>query len=379
MEKHKLIVALNCLLISGLFANTVTVNLTNGTTGKIPAVDQVALIAPRMGMQTLATAKPVNGTAVFENVDVISVPALVATVTYQGIIYSSEVRESTFPGSQPGEYLVDLQVYDITKKADSLKAEIPFFVITAYGDSLYIQKEYQYFNNSMPPATIMSPEGYIHFFIPPMSQNSASVSVTHGSMPLKVFPNIDGGKATLMNELKPGETKVDIEYQVSFKNNQASIAETFFQDFPHFHVFVRPANLQVSALGLESGGVNNDQNMAIFAASNVKTGQTLSINVRGNSMANMKPVLLPRMSLTNSMIIIILAALIMAIGLSFALTHDVVVDENLASQLTALQKTRRELLGKLARISDRANPAEKQQIQHRLRKVYQHLQEHNAL
>ena len=226
---------------------------------------------------------------------------------------------------------------------------------------------------------MMSPEGNIRFFIPPMSRNSASVAVTHGTLPVKVLPDIDGGKATLMNELKPGGTKVDVEYRVSFKNNQASIEETFFQEFSHFHVFVRPSNLRVAAPGLDPQGVNNDQNMAIFAASNVKAGQTLSINVRGNSMANMKPVLLPRMSLTNSIIIIILAALIMAIGLSFALTHDVGVDEKSASQLTALQKTRRELLGKLARMPVKANPAEKQQIRHRLRKVYQRLQEHNAL
>lgn len=361
-------------------AATVRVNVINGTTGVIPTMQEVVLVAPMLGMQPMATAKPINGTATFQNIDVAVAPALLAEGVYKGVKYTAVVRENTLPGADPGSYATDLEVYDVAAiTTDSLHIEIPYFVVTAFGDSLYIEKEIRYINNTMPPVTFKNPDGLIKFFLPEVGQSSAAVEFTHGTMPLKIFPSINGEQAMLTNELKPGETRLHVTYRIPFIGGMGALKETFYNDFDHFHLFARPSNLQVISTGLSNEGVDENQNLTIYAASNVKAGQTMNMRISGSGSANMQPVLQPIVGSTQTVITVVLALLALAIGLSYTLTHEVSSDPDLTAQLLALQQTRQNLLKQLSSMQNDADPADKQKIQKRLRKIYQRLQEHNAL
>lgn len=359
---------------------TVRVNLINGTTGVIPQVKTVDLVVPMLNMQSIASVQPQNGTAVFANVDMNQYPALLARTIYAGVVYTETIRENTLPGVEPGTFAADLQVFEVASEPDdSLFMEIPFFVITAFGDSLYIQKEYRYVNNSMPPRTYQASDGLIKFFLPKAGQNSADISVTSGTTPVRAVPEIDGEQAILTNALKPGETKVDVIYRLPFPNERATVRETFFEDVEHFHLFARPSGLSISSSALQNEGVNEQQNVGIYAAMDMKAGETMTIRVAGSAMSNMQPVLMPRLSSTHTVVLVVLSILLLAIGLSYALTHEPVMDSDETSQITALQRTRTELLHQLAAMTDGEATHEKQKLQKRLRKIYQRLQEHDAL
>lgn len=380
MKKYSWLFILSLVWVVSARAVTVRVNVVNGTTGVIPDLPEVVLVAPMMGMQPLATAKPVNGTATFQNIDVAAAPALLAEGVYQGVTYTAVVRENKLPGADPGSYATDLEVYEVaTQPDDSLHIEISYFVVTAFGDSLYIEKEYRYVNNTMPPQTFKSPEGFIKFFIPQTAQSTAAVQFTHGTMPLKAFPSLNGEQATLMNELKPGETSVHVTYRIPFMNGLSSLKETFYNDFDHFHLFARPSNLQVRSSALSDAGADASQNLTIYAASNVKAGQTVSMAISGTGTTNMKPVLQPIVGSTQTLITLVLTSLILAIGLSYTLTHEVRSDPDLSAQLAALQDTRQSLLKQLKMIQKDEDSIEKQKLKKRLRKIYQRLQENNAL
>lgn len=380
MKKYSWVLALSLAWGISAQAATVRVNVINGTTGIIPNIQEVTLVAPMLGMQPLATAKPINGTATFENIDMNAAPALLAEGTYQGVKYSAVVRENTLPGAEPGSYATDLEVYEIAAKPDdSLHVEMTYFVVTAFGDSLYIEKEFRYINNTMPPLTFKNPEGLIRFFIPQAGQSSTAVDFKHGTMPLKTFPSMNGEQASLPNELKPGETKIHVTYRVPFMGGSGALKETFYNDFDHFHLYSRPPSLQVVASGLSNEGADEAQNLTIYAANNVKAGQTLNMRITGSSSANMQPVLQPIVGSTQTVITVVLALLVLAIGLSYSFTHESNSDPDLTAQLTALQETRQTLLKQLNTRQSDTDIVEKQKLEKRLRKIYQRLQEHNAL
>ncbi|MCF7796825.1 MAG: hypothetical protein K9N11_01720 [Lentisphaeria bacterium] len=380
MKKYSWFFLLSLAWLTSTPGATVRVNLVNGTTGAIPQVKAVDLIVPMLNMQTIATVQPANGTAVFSDVDMNQYPALLARTTYAGVTYTETIRENTLPGADPGTYAADLQVFEVTSQpGNSLFMEIPFFVITAFGDSLYIQKEYRYVNNSMPPRTFLASEGLIKFYLPQAGQGSADISVTTGATPVRAIPNISGETAILTNALKPGETKVDVIYRVPFSNQRAVVRETFYQDVEHFHLYGRPSGLSIASPSLRNEGVNEQQNVGIYAALDIKAGETMNIQVSGSTMSNMQPVLMPRMSSTHTIVLVVLSILILAIGLSYALTHEPVMDTDESSQITALQRTRTDLLRQLAKMTDGEATPEKQKLQKRLRKIYQRLQEHDAL
>ncbi|MCF7801051.1 MAG: hypothetical protein K9N34_03430 [Candidatus Marinimicrobia bacterium] len=380
MKKYSWFFILSLVWISMMPGATVRVNLINGTTGVIPQVEVVDLVVPMLNMQSIGSVKPENGTAVFANVDMNQYPALLAQATYEGVTYTETIRENTLPGADPGTFAADLQVFEVaTQPDDSLFMEIPFFVITAFGDSLYIQKEYRYVNNSMPPRTFLAPDGLIKFYLPRAGQGSADISVTTGSTPVRAIPNISGETAVLTSALKPGETKVDIIYRVPFTNERAAVRETFFNDVEHFHLYARPSGLSISSRSLRNEGVNEEENVGVYAAMDMKAGETMTIQVSGSSMSNMQPVLRPRLSSTHTVVLVVLSILLLAIGLSYTLTHEPVTDTDESSQITALQRTRTELLHQLAAMTDGEATHEKQKLQKRLRKIYQRLQEHDAL
>jgi len=135
---------LTVLLLLAAFASaqTLTGNLKNGTTNKPAAGDDVVLIKLAQGMEEAARTKTdVQGNFSFKLDDAAS-PHLIRAI-HQGVTYHRM--------APPGNTSVDLQVYDVSKKAEGINVTADLMYLQASKGELAIMRLFAVDNTSKPP------------------------------------------------------------------------------------------------------------------------------------------------------------------------------------------------------------------------------------
>ena len=128
-------------------AATLTGTVTNGTTSKPSAGDEVILIKLAGVMQEGAHSKTDSQGKFTLSVDDENSPHLVRVV-HQGVTYHQP--------APPGTKAVDVTVYDATKKVEGVKAVADLMYLQADKGELAIMRLFAVENTSQPPRTQMS-------------------------------------------------------------------------------------------------------------------------------------------------------------------------------------------------------------------------------
>jgi hypothetical protein len=254
-------------------AAAITGTVTNRTNGKPSAGDTVTLIRLAQGMQEAAHAT--SDSHGHYTLDVTDSDAMhLIRVTHQGANYFQPVP--------PGTSNADVDVYDAAPKVAGVSLEADVLRIESNGGSLHVIESFFIKNDSAPPRTQMSAHPF-EFYIPAGAQITGSAALGPGGMPVQSapVPMGDPGHYTFIFPLRPGETRLQLSYQLPYSGALA-FTPKFAMAVDNYAILL-PKSMQFApATPASFQSVNEDTNAQTYLVKNVKPGVKLAFKVAGS-------------------------------------------------------------------------------------------------
>ncbi len=199
------------LLLLGSFASaeTITGTVTNKTTNKPGAGDDVVLIRLAQGMQEAARTKSdSHGHFSLDNPD----PGM-------HLIRVTHDKANYFRPAPPGTQSVDIDVFNAAAKVEGVTGEAVVIRLQTdeTGKNLKVVQNFFIKNDSAPPRTQFSDHAF-EFFLPPGAIVSGSAALGPGSMPVQSspIPLGDPNHYAFVFPIRPGETRFQVTYQLPY-------------------------------------------------------------------------------------------------------------------------------------------------------------------
>ncbi len=256
-------------------AATLTGKVTNLTTNKAAAGDEVALLNLSQGMSELARTKTDANGAFSFNIDDPNTPHLVR-VTHDGVSY--------FPAGgpiKPGTSNVEVSVYDGANKVDGVSTTVNVVRVQADGGTLQVLELIAVSNGSKPPRTVTGDHTY-EFYLPEGAHVDQMIAQAPGGMPVNTSPAPEGksGKHVVNYALKPGETRLEIAYHMPY-SGEATFAPKFTGNVQHFVVMMPKAMQFEAKTGSHFSPMSDDPNTTVQVATNVTPASDLAFRISG--------------------------------------------------------------------------------------------------
>ncbi len=274
-----IISALLLLTVMCAAAQNITGTVTNGTTGKPSAGDQVSLLSLSQGMQEIGNTKTdALGRFSFPAPTNRQAPHMVR-VTHDGVGYFPEGGPL-----MPGSTTAELTVYDSAKKVDGLSQTVEVDRLQSDGKQLQGIALYAVTNKSQPPRTVANDKGTFEIVLPEDSELESAQAKGPGGQPIATdaTPGTQKNHYLLSYPLRPGETQFQIAYHMPY-SGEASFAPKPLMDVQHFVVMV-PKGMTFAAKDAQQFQQMSDPQSTIMVATNVKPGQDLSFRVAGSGI-----------------------------------------------------------------------------------------------
>jgi hypothetical protein len=265
-----LLVALSSLAV----AQNITGTVTNGTTGKPSAGDEVTLLSLAQGMQEVGSTKTdAQGKFSFPAPADSNVPHMVRA-THGGVSY--------FPQGgplMPGKTTTEITVYDTAKKVDGLQQTVEVDRIQAEGNQLQVIALYALRNESNPPRTLDSDPTF-EFVLPAGATLAQGMARSPGGQPLNMSPTESAtkGRYAFSFPLKPGETQFQIAYTLPYSGT-ASFSPKALS--PVQHLVVMTAKGMTFTPRNPQRFQSMPENPGVMVATEAKPGEDLSFSVSG--------------------------------------------------------------------------------------------------
>ena len=254
--------------------------VTNATTGKPAAGEDVALLSLSQGMQEAARSKTDAQGKFSFSFESNGTPHLVR-VTHDGVNY--------FPKSGPvgsNVSTVDITVYDVAK---NLPVSTAVSVMRVQSDSgaLQVMQLLAVKNDSTPPRTLNTDRGYA-FSLPEGAQIDEAVAQAPNGMPVSSMPLPDDKQKGIYYfafPLRPGETRFQIAYHLPY-SGELTFTPKIFSDMQHF-VVMMPKSMTFEAKNPAAFSQINDPqggDALVEVSTQAKAGADLSFRVRGTGL-----------------------------------------------------------------------------------------------
>jgi len=264
------------MLTSLATAQNITGTVTNGTTGKPSADDQVTLLSLSQGMQEVASTKsdakghfsftaPVDGNA----------PHMVRA-THDGVNY--------FPQGgplMPGATSADLTVYDSAKKLDGLSQTVEVDRYQSDGKQLDGIALYAIRNQSQPPRTLADDKRTFEVVLPEGAAVDSAQAKGPGGQPIAVelSPASQKNHYAFTYPLRPGETQFQVSYHMPY-SGEATLSPKPVAAVQHF-VVMTPKSMTFAAKDPQRFQSMSDAQSDVMVATNVKPGEDLGFRIAG--------------------------------------------------------------------------------------------------
>jgi hypothetical protein len=272
-----LILAISLVIAPALYATTLSGTVTNGTTNKPSAGDEVILIKLAAGMEEVGHAKTdAQGKFTFK-FDDDNAMHLVRAI-HQGVTYHTPAPSGTNS--------VEVQVYDVAPKLADVHEVADVMYIQAKSGSLGITRIFAVDNTSKPQRTQMNDANF-EFFVPEDAQIDEAQAQTAGGQGINVQPAplAEKGRYAFNFPLRPGQTQFQVSYHLPYTGKR-TIDPHLVYPLQHF-VAVLPKSMTFSPAqnGIYEGHAPPDQPDGVAEiASNTEPGQKLSFEVSGNGI-----------------------------------------------------------------------------------------------
>ncbi|WP_345944998.1 carboxypeptidase regulatory-like domain-containing protein [Granulicella sp. dw_53] len=262
-------------VLSGFaLAESLTGTVTNKTTNKPSAGDDVVLIRLAQGMQELSRTKTdAKGHFTLEVPD----PAIhLVRVTHDKANY--------FRPAPAGTESVEVDVYNAAEKVKGVTGEADVMRIQSdeSGKGLRVVENFFVKNESTPPMTQMSDRPF-EFYLPPGAVVEGSAALSPGGMPVQAAPVPlgDPNHYAFVFPVRPGETRFQISYKLpysgsfTFSPKPAMATDTIAVMMPKSMTFKAGASSPYSA-------VTEELTAQTYVARNVSPSQPLEFTVSGS-------------------------------------------------------------------------------------------------
>ena len=257
-------------------AQNITGTVTNGTTGKPAAGDEVTLLSLSQGMQEVGSGKT-DAQGKFS----LAAPAdqgapHMVRVTHGGVNY--------FPQGgplMPGATTAQVTVYDTAKKVDGLSQTVEVDRFQTDGNQLGVIALFAIKNGSNPPRT-MDADQTFELVLPAGATLDAGMARAPGGQPLNMPPTETSqkGRYAFSFPLRPGETQFQVSYHMPY-GGEASFSPKPLAEVQHF-VVMTPKGMSFTAKDAQRfQSMPDNSGAGIMVATNVKPGEDLSFKVSG--------------------------------------------------------------------------------------------------
>jgi hypothetical protein len=198
---------------SGLaFAESITGTVTNKTTNKPAAGDDVVLIRLQQGMQE-ATRTKTDAKGHF-TLDVPESGIHLVRVTHDKANY--------FRPAPPGTQSVEIEVYNAAAKVKGVsnEADVMRLQTDESGKALHVVENFFVKNESTPPLTQFSDRPF-EFYLPAGAVVEGSAALAPGGMPVQASPAPlgDPNHYAFIFPIRPGETRFQITYRLPYSGS----------------------------------------------------------------------------------------------------------------------------------------------------------------
>jgi len=254
-------------------AAPITGVVTNKTTGKPSAGDEVTLISLAQGMQESSHTK--SDSRGHYSLDVPEEGMHLVRVTHDKATYFHPIT--------PGASTADIDVYDSAPTVDGVTNAVLEYHLEGVNGELHVVEVMQVINKSTPPRTQFGPDGF-QFYLPPSAVITRTGAITDQGMPIQTpaVPLSDAGHYKFLFPIRPGETQFGIIFtlpytgSLHFTPKLASPVTTFAVLVPKSMKITPGPN---SPLQLSTDGSNPSADT--YIAQNVSPSQPLEFTVSG--------------------------------------------------------------------------------------------------
>jgi hypothetical protein len=254
-------------------AGTVHGTVKNGTTGKVAAGVELALIQLQGGMQEVAHSKSDGqGEFTFDHPGLGAQPMLVRAI-YRGINFNHAVP--------PGSSSVQVDIYEPSKDPKTIDVPSRVVIFQPNGSMLTVGEEYQIENKSQPPQAYFRSEGSFEFALPEKGRLNEVLAAGPAGMPVKQLP-IDkkNNRYSIAFAFRPGQNAVRYSYELPYEGNAATVKISTV--YPGSRLLVAaPPSVHVNGEGLALGG--QEQGMNIYERDDVPAGTLLAVSLSGTA------------------------------------------------------------------------------------------------
>jgi hypothetical protein len=267
-----------CLaLLCTASAQNITGAVTNGTTGKPAAGDEVTLLSLSQGMQEVGSTKTdAQGRFSMAPPTEQGVPHMVR-VTHGGVNY--------FPQGgplMPGATTAEVTVYDTAKKLDGISQTVEVDRFQTDGTQLQGIALFAIKNGSTPPRALDGDKTF-EFVLPAGAEIDSGMAKSPGGQPLNTMPSETDkkGRYAFSFPLRPGETQFQVSYHMPY-SGEASLSPKPLAEVQHF-VVMTPKGMTFAAKDAQRfQSMPDNSGAGIMVATNAKPGEDLSFKITGS-------------------------------------------------------------------------------------------------
>ncbi len=258
-------------------AKTLAGTVTNGTTNKPSAGDDVILIKLGQGMEEAGQTKTDASGKFSLNVEDDGQPHLIRVV-HQDVTYHQM--------APPGTDSADITVFDVARKVAGVNAVADLMYLQAQRSQLGVSRIFAVSNTSKPPRTQRNDQNF-EFYLPEGAQLDSAQAQTAGGQWVDSSPVEQSEKRRFAFSfpLRPGQTEFQISYHMPY-NGKATIDPKLIYPLDHF-VVIMPQAIQFSPA---RAGIYEDKQppsppgAIAEVASKARPGEKLSFDISGSGI-----------------------------------------------------------------------------------------------
>src|SRR5580658_7420721 len=263
-------------------AQTLTGTVTNGTTNKPAAGDQVLLIDFTNGMNVVATTKADSAGKFSFQLTGAPAPHLIRAV-HQGVTYHQM--------APPGVNTADVNVYDVATKVTGLSVTADVMRFQADSGTMQGVRLFVVNNASSPAVTQMNDHNF-EFYVPAGAKVEQVQARAPNGQPIaaEAVPQAEKNRYAINFPLRPGETQFQVEFTLPY-SGEIKIDPKLLYPAEHF-VVVLPKTMQFKAANPPSFDAMNDPSQGdsqVEVAKETKVGQPLAFTLKGNGIITEPP------------------------------------------------------------------------------------------
>ncbi len=282
LAKSALLLIILSLTLASAAAQTLTGTVTNGTTNKPAAGDEVILINLANGMDVAGSTKAdSNGKFSFKLTGGPG-PHLIRAI-HQGVTYHRM--------TPPGVNTADVNVYDVATKVAELGVTADVIRFQADSGSMQGVRLFVVNNTSSPAKTQMNDHNF-EFYLPAGAKVEQVQARSPNGQPIsaEASPQAEKNRYAINFPLRPGETQFQVEFTLPYTGEIKIDPKPLY---PAAHlVIVLPKTMQFTAANPPSYQSMQDPTQGdsqVEVAQQTKPGQPLGFTLRGNGVITESP------------------------------------------------------------------------------------------